>query len=991
MPTASVRRHRVGAKIARSVVMIGVSAAALSSTVAHAQDPEAAVDSEENSRPRAASPGPDIIVTGSRIGRSGFDEPNPVTVIGSQQAEDLAQVSVGEILQTAPQNSNFVSPTNVGVGNFNVGAQLANLRGLNPYFGTRTLTLVDGRRFVPSTNGGAVDTALIPAIMLERTEVVTGGASAVYGTDAVAGVVNLILRKEMSGIKAQIGYGVTARGDGNDFNAALAGGFSFAGGRGNVVIGGEYQKAWEIGNCAEVRDWCGEYTALVVNPNFRGVNANGLPNRIIVDGATNTWTSTAGVFSSLALQFNSQGNALLPFNPGQYANLAVRTAGATVVGGDGDTRPYQNTVIRPPVERYSIYGRMGYELTPSIEAAIELSFGRRSAANSQVSFGASNHIIQPDNFYLREAGIVLARPTAFSRATTNFLNGINDTDNKTWRIALGLDGDLGNSWRWNAYYTRGVNDQSQAVMNNRVSTFFGYALDAVDDPQTPGLQPICRALLSANSAVRAAAEGCVPLNLFGQNNYDPAAIEYAYRTLFEDFRYTQDVIAGDLSGDLFEGIGAGPVSAAFGAEYRHEYGLVTHGDLDYYPFFAISYGNDYAGQLDVYEVYGEMSIPLLRDSPGARMLDVNLAARQTWNKTRDTIGGSSGAVDFITWRANAVYAPFDWLRFRATRSRDVRAAGFRELYRGQVATEASGATVSNPALGGAADPSTNVTGGFVGLQPEVAATLTAGFVVSPDGALDGLRFSLDWYEIDLGGAIGQIGTANIVQFCYDAGNFCERILGNGQSASPVGGIQFSDITQVDNSQTNLSRYITRGVDAEINYSLPIGATSRVNFRIIGSYLYDMIIDAGSGQAPINFAGQSGPIGPFGSFNTAPKFQANMFLTYTDDNLTAALSGRFIGKGTFNVNYIGPEDEGYEPSLPNTISDNRVPSRFYNGLTLTYRLPFPEQRGDFEIFGSVNNLFDIKPVKAPGGNGYPTNPVYFDTIGTSFRFGIRAEI
>lgn len=987
MPTTHLCRKVTFSNAFKAITCAGVSAAALLGSAAYAQGTSTTGVSDQDESDRA------IVITGSRIARTGFNEPSPITIIDAQQFEDLGQVSVGEILQTIPQNSNFVSSTNVGRGNFNVGAQLANLRGLNPYYGTRTLTLVDGRRFVPSTNGGAVDTALIPAIMLERSEVVTGGASAIYGTDAVAGVVNLILAKKMEGFKAQVDYGISQEGDGEDFHAAAAGGFSFAGGRGNVVVGGEYQKSWEVGACSLVRDWCQDYVAIVTNPNYRGANANGLPNRFIGEDVRYSWTSHSGVFPTLSQQFNTDGNALSPFDPGQYVNMVTRTAGAVAVGGDSDVRPYESMIIRPPVQRYSAYGRMGYEFSPSLEAGLELSYGRRSSANTQGSSGASRETIHPDNFFLEEAGITLAGPTPFSRSTERLIGQINDTNNETWRMALSFDGDLSDAWRWSAYYTRGVNHQTQRVMNNRVRNFFEYALDAVDDPNRPGRQPICRALLSPDTAVRADAEGCVPLNLFGIGNADPAALAYAYRTLPEDFRYTQDVIAGSLSGSLFEGFGAGPISAAFGAEYRHEYGLVTHGDLDYYQYFSTSYGDDYGGQLDVYEVYGELDMPILRNVPFAEALEFSLAARNTWNKSKDTLSDAKGEVDFTTWRANLVYAPTDWLRVRVTRSRDVRAAGFRELYRGAINRAEGNGTVNNPGRGGEADPTDVNAGGNVGLQPEIANTLTAGVVFSPRGFLNGLRVSVDWYEINLSEAIGQVGTANIANYCYDFGNFCERIEGIGEAPSPRGGTQFSDITYIDNSHTNLAQYITRGIDAEVSYTLPLGDTSRLNFRVFGSYLYDLIVDpgiSGGNQMPINYAGQSGPVGAFGSFNTSPKIQGSVFVTYSTNRFTAAFNGRFVGKGHYNVTYIGPEDEGYAPTLMNSIDSNRLPARFYSGLTLTYKFPLAGKDDGLEVFGSVNNLFDVDPVRAPGGNGYPTNPVYFDTVGQTFRIGARVK-
>src|SRR5687768_125591 len=235
----------------------------------------------------------EIIVTGSRVSRSGFDSSQPLTTIDSQQIENLGLVNVGDVVRTLPQNTPFFTETNVGIGNFNVGAQLANLRGLNPFFGTRTLTLVDTRRVVPTTEGGAVDLTLIPSMLVERTEVVTGGASAQYGSDAIAGVVNVILDKDLEGMKAQVDYGQTAEGDGGDTHASFAWGTGFAeGGRGHVIAGLEYQKQDSIGPCSYTRDWCNEGWGIA---NYAGVP--GQPNFVISPNAKQT-TSQYGLIQS---------------------------------------------------------------------------------------------------------------------------------------------------------------------------------------------------------------------------------------------------------------------------------------------------------------------------------------------------------------------------------------------------------------------------------------------------------------------------------------------------------------------------------------------------------------------------------------------------------------------------------------------------------------------------------------------------------------------
>src|SRR5688572_7748829 len=309
----------------------------------------------------------EIIVTGSRVSRSGFDSSQPLTTIDQQQIENLGLVNVGDVVRTLPQNTPFFTETNVGIGNFNVGAQLANLRGLNPFFGTRTLTLVDTRRVVPTTEGGAVDLTLIPSMLVERTEVVTGGASAQYGSDAIAGVVNVILDNDLEGFKAQVDYGQTAESDGGDTHASFAWGTAFGDdGRGHVIAGLEYQKQDSIGPCSYTRDWCAEGWGIANNGAFNtpaGVG-NGQPNFIVSPNAKQT-TSEYGVIQSCLtlpcaapppapaplgppLTFNANGSAVSAFN------LGVPGVGfAQRIGGDGALLGYGTSNVRPEVERYS--------------------------------------------------------------------------------------------------------------------------------------------------------------------------------------------------------------------------------------------------------------------------------------------------------------------------------------------------------------------------------------------------------------------------------------------------------------------------------------------------------------------------------------------------------------------------------------------------------------------------------------------------------------
>ncbi len=924
-----------------------------------------------------------IVVTGSRIASAAIDSPNPVTVVGADQIQSLGQTNIGQVLETLPQNSAFVTDDNVGLGNFNVGAQLANLRGLNPFFGTRTLTLVDSKRFVPSTNGGAVDLNLVPSVLVSRVEVVTGGASAVYGTDAIAGVVNVILDKRMEGIRGQVDYGITEQGDGEEYHAALAGGTSFSDGRGSIVGGGEYSKGKGIGICSQERDWCADSYGQFTNTGF---GSNGLPNYIIGAGAKGAGVSQTGVFTQFLngpgianMQFNADGTALVPFDPGSYVPVPDISY-SNRQGGDGDNvGPYDATRLRPPVERYALYAHAEYEVSPALVPYIDLSYGERSSSNVQGSQGASLEAIAADNAFLSTdiQSLIAANGGVafFNRNTNNIVDQINSTTNRTWRAVVGMDGEFAQGWSYNAYYTYGRNKQSQRLYGNKVTSFFSYAVDAVLDPGTDEI--VCRQTLLGNPD----AAGCVPLNLFGADNADQAAIDYAYRTLPEEFLLSQQVVAASVSGNLFDGFGAGPVGVAAGGEYRHEYGDVSHGNLPYYDQFLLTYGEDFSGKSDVYEVFGELSIPVLRDSALGRSLELDGALRHSWNTSTSGKTNTSRTNEATTYKLSVLYDPIDAIRLRGSKSRDIRSPGFRELYYGQVLGEGNPfASVNNPFTGGAPDALTLDFGGYVGLNPEKADTWTAGIVLTPASRL---RASIDWYQIKITGAIAAIGQQRIIDSCFATGDFCDRIEANAD---------YSDITYIDNNLTNIGAFTSRGVDFEFSYSHPadwLAPGSSLDLRLLASYIYDLKV--ATGGSVIDYAGQSGPVASFGDFNTTPKLTSQVYLTYRDDRFTAVVSGRYVGKGRYNATYVGPDEDGYSPDALNSISDNSVEDRFYTGLALTYRVPFGSGDQDVEIFGTVDNLFDVDPPVAPGGNGYPTNPVYFDTAGRAYRMGLRLSI
>ena len=490
----------------------------------------------------------------------------------------------------------------------------------------------------------------------------------------------------------------------------------------------------------------------------------------------------------------------------------------------------------------------------------------------------------------------------------------------------------------------------------KINAYFYFAADAVTDPVTG--KPTCRALLSADPALRAAAAGCVPVNLFGENNYDPAAKDYIYGTLVEDIALEQHVIAANVSGELFEAPG-GNVAVAFGGEYRVDKIDVVHDDLsNLYAYFQ-NFGADYNGKTEVIEGYAETIVPLLADRPMAEKLELNGAVRFTHYNPAGSV---------VTWKAGLIYEPVDWLRFRASRSRDIRAPNIGDLFSPLVATFRG---IVNPnTLQQSLVPAR--TGGNPNLLPEKADTTTIGAVIAPTGPLSGLRFSVDLYEIKLNGAIGSIGAQTLVDRCFSgATEFCSAVDIDNQG----------EITQVREIPFNLNQYIARGIDFELGYSGSIGSVG-IDFRSLATYTKDLITVDSRGS--IDRAGQSGR--PISGVSGVPHWIIYNTVSADFDKLRVAMAHRWIAPSKYDATLIGPDDPAYNPSLPNSINDNTVDGRHYFDLTLNYKLDLGGS-SEVDVYATVSNLLDTDPPVAPSNSG-ATNNAYFDVVGRAYRVGTR---
>jgi len=935
-------------------------------------------------------------VTGSRLSRAGYDAPTPVNVVGEQRLQQLGITSVADALNQIPSFRATNSPANNSFRvSGNIGGRTLDLRGLGA---TRTLVLLDGRRFIGSSDQGTVDLNAIPSILIQRSEVVTGGASAAYGANAVAGVVNLITDSKLRGVKAEASSSISERGDARQTYLAVAAGTDFGGGRGHIIFGAEYQKETSIGSC-ESRSWCRKYTNYVVNPGYNAAtrtSTNGLPATLVLDhamfvynengiltgatkpGATPGSTITLGQqvlnvgATSLPAalrnrQFDEAGN-LVPYVFGNYLSGTFQQ----LPNGD-PTQPYllgfSPTPLLVPVRHHSAMTQTSYELSDAISVSAELLYSRVVGGPTQsgspvdsTSVGLDNPFLSPETVAaVRAADPAITRLLVNHGATLFGAASQGKSFNDTYRAALSFKGDLGHGWAWDTYYTYGRVDSKVVVQNARLKTWTR-AIDAVRvTDANRGSSGLAIGSIACRSTLTSPSNGCIPLNLFGYQTPTAAQQTAYFGTATQDRAFRQHVVAANLRGSPFR-TWAGEVSLAAGAEYRSDTAV---GGADENTL-AGNYINSTASALPrtktaVTEGYVEVGIPLLKDSPLGRSLDIDGAVRQTHY---NTFGNAT------TWKVGGVYVPVPDITFRVTRSRDIRAP-----------TPAESSPNSTTNVTPLADPFIGtttqqliVTGGNPNLQLERADTFTAGVVLKPR-FVPRFNMSLDYYNIKVSGAIDSLTGPAITTACRNQSLLCELIAFN-----PNGSIN----TLFSNFQ-NLNRLRARGLELVMDYHLPIG-NGAIDVQGNANYVLDLSTLGGTGLVT-QLDGVTGNAGSVTNVQGVPRYKLDGVLTYSNRDFALTAHGRYIPKGILDSTKIGPEDNGYDINDPNSISTNRIDDRFYLDLTARVKLSDANDPGRWEVYVTVNNVFD---------KGEPSqlrligNPLNFDPIGRSYKVGLRSR-
>lgn len=924
----------------------------------------------------------EVIVTGSRIVRDGYEAPTPLSVVDAA-ALQRGGSNIADQVNAMPVFANPQTPTtsSTSVSAGTSGANALNLRGL----GTgRTLVLLDGQRSVGAYLTGAVDINSFPQQLISRVEVVTGGASAVYGSDAIGGVANFVLDKTYTGIKGEVSGGITSYLDDMNFKVSLAAGHAFANGRGHVLVSGEVNNRDGILNGTGgvgKRKWNSEGWAIIPQPNYsRATGLNGLPEFVTLNNVGQSNTSNEGLITSGPLKGLAFGQGGSPY---QYVYGPINN-GVYMQGGSwkaGTNREYIGSSMDPVAKSQNVFLRTSYDLTDDVNVYAQWSWAHNNTETiCCAQFSVNTITVKGDNAFLQN-NLTPAQKALITPATRMLLGTHNpDLPNDTGlndriiaRYVVGATGSfdlMDTSWNWDAYFQKGDsrNDISAPTVyiRSRVQGPDATAVDAVFDSKGA---IVCRSTLTNPN------DGCVPYNVFGKGVNSQAAIDYVMGSSNLSQTLKQNVLEGSLSGEPFS-LPAGPVSVALSALHRSE---KVNGVNDPGSRSSTYLSGNYrvtTGQFNVSEGAIETVIPVANGEAWADSWDLQLASRATHY---------SLAGNVVTWKAGTTYSPIPDVKFRVTRSRDIRAPNLEELFAGGTSSSSqaldpfrlcNGTSCSATPLG--------VTYGNKDLKPEKADTTGIGVVLQPS-FIPGFSASVDYWNIDIKGSIEVIGTQGILDLCFKGVSYlCANIIRDNSGV----------LVQVNRSPINLAQNTSRGIDFEgtMRWSASDMLDSSVgDLMVHGSattYLKNYVNNGI--DVPTDSAGSNGGSGP-------PRWLYNVTLNYALDAFQTSLTLRGLSSGTYNNAYIECKTGCPLSTVNNrTIDSNHVDGQFWFDLSTSYKFEVGES-STVEAFLNIKNLFNSDPtVVPPLGTGSAfwaplTNRVYYDVFGRVFRSGVRFKI
>ncbi|GAB4510412.1 MAG: TonB-dependent receptor [Haliangiales bacterium] len=989
-----------------------------------------------------------IVITGSRIRHSSLVAPVPVTTLDSDDIVLSGKTDMVDVVQRVPGLLTSINTAQTAdqqgiegdsdLGS-NVGVATLNLRGLGT---KRTLVLVDGRRHVGGRPGDtAVDVNTIPAALIERVEILTGGASAIYGADAVTGVVNFITKRDLDGFEGRTQVDLNDQGDGARYFLSAASGTELADGRGHATVALEYRRQSKY-LCGDA-DFCRGFGVLDDDGNPDGGDDD--PPRIFRRHRTFAISSAMG---RIGIDFDGDGNPdseapdgffldtngdnvndvgqtflgaegfgdwvvdsgdLRLFNAGEIASFANQFGGDGIASG-----PFDFQTLLPEQDSVVANALLRYELVPDVNFFTDMKFVYgKTVQRGQVNGFNDLLTVTLENPYVPQAmraaidQAVLTNPaladTTTIYITRDFLDlgeNITENEHQTMRFVTGFEGQIGDGIDYELSFNYGRTSEELLLRGTRIEDRFFAAIDVVSDADG---NPICRSELDPSApppptspfpavepGFRTFVPGdgsCKPLNLFGYGAPSQEAIDFVTADVVQTATIEQSVASLSFSGDTASSgftLPAGPIGYASGGEYRREFSRYRPDQLSETGLaFDGTKTVGVEGQYDVWEVFSELSVPILRRLPGARDLSIDAALRAA---NYSTVGSS------VSWKVRANWTPISDVRLRGGYSVAVRAPNVGELFQAETAAffrpidpcdAEQIPTAPDPEVrarncsdDGLPDDYTDpLTGRFAGVQAgnpdldeERANTYNIGAVVTPS-FIGGLILSFDYFNIELVDAIENISSQDIVNNCYDDpsgidNQFCDLFTRNRDLGSPTAlGLNFMRVGQLNIGQKSVS-----GIDFEATYAFGlerVGAPEwgKLDWRFYGTWLRKL--DELPNQDDDSF------VNPELREIRRPAVVLNSGLRWTWDRLSVNYGLTFMSDQAYDDVEIESAEETFVNPYAGTV--------FIHDLSARYAV-----LDDLSVYGGVNNLADRDPLGT--STSFPVSP-----LGRVFFLGVSSRL
>ena len=961
-----------------------------------------------------------ITVTGSRLRRDSFSVATPLATMDYEAIEDTGLGSLSEILiDELPQISESSSNSNTQSSVSATGLSTVNLRELGS---SRTLTLIDGRRVVSNSHSSnSVSYSTIPSGMVQRVEVITGGASAAYGSDAIAGVVNIITQQGKEGFAFKARGGESTEGGAKEFTLDLNYGTEFADGRGYMYLSSTYDKqyglTYEDRKRAQQQEshrydderMCntmetindskdGECMRDITQADWRSLS-DSIPGGVFHEASSDR--ADAGFWYDSQGLRNDWHEEMYGIDTDQFVQLKTPDEGL-------------NTAIKVDFEltdTISFYGQIQHSLNKSFnnkspesedESDKVITFDPASGVFDEVIMGR----ISRDNPYV-PAEIADAGGSTI-KWDRNFAEvGRISTDNtrNTTRAWAGLQGGLfDDTWDWDISVGYGRYTQEQVRSNEIDVIKAAYALDA--EYAEDGVTIQC-----ADADAR--ANGCLPMNLFGEGSITPDVANYIRVNPTIDSTVEQLTITGYIAGDLFE-MPAGPVASAFGFEWREDSQKIETGGGATEGGISFNYVPEYSGEVTVAEVFGEAAFPLLRDVTAAKSLTAEVSVRLA-----DYSWESSGLMQ--SYKTGMVWEVIDGYAVRANWARAQRApsiddllsppAGdydsFSDICYGTTATstdEGHDNCRKEPSiaaqidLDGEFDESDNNYSPSVGnedLTEETADTFTFGVTLAPSFA-QGLRIAIDYYDIAIEDALSSYSNDDIMRYCYDSSLEWDEKGGSNAFCNDLKRDEDGALIQVMQRNYNVDEISTSGVDLALEYRYDFEEFGRIKFKTDWTHVIDWekTVQSPDGPETTDYVGYYNE----DIYDT----QGTASVTWYKDEWRVRWSTKYKGPITVDkddeeswLEDMATNDEncaaGSEDCVenPEALAFNEIGSYIKHDISASYTMDLPKD-GEVRFFGGVNNVFDNRGDYSLGGrghyySGYGSSVGRFIYAGAEFKF------